>query len=175
MPRERVEKSSKDAEVLRAAAEKGRVSAETTRAQAESFREVSEDGRKLAEELRATAELLRREGELHLQRLEQWNRTVISADQVEHSIAETLQRVLDALDKARREVEGLRHLVTEVRRDLRQLGTEARQDLRQLATEVRQDLLVAQQAVSDERDIRDEMRSSLRALEYTRPTESRSK
>ena len=175
MPPERAEKSRNDAEVLRAAAEEGRIAAETSRAKAEGAREVSEDGRKLAEELRTTAELLRREGELHLQRLEQWNRTVISADQVEHSIAETLQRVLDALEKARREVEGLRHLATEVRRDLRQLGTEVRQDLHQLATEVREDLIVAQRAVSDERDIRDEMRSSLRALEYTRPPESRSK
>jgi hypothetical protein len=175
MPRERAERSRKDAETLRAAAEQGRVAAETSRAQAEGARELSEDGRKLAEELRDTAELLRHEGELHLQRLEQWNRTVINADQVEHSIAEILQRVLEALDQARREVEGLRHLATEVRRELRQVGTEVRQDLRQLATEVREDLLVAQRAVSDERDIRDEMRSSLRALEYTRSGESRSK
>jgi hypothetical protein len=175
MPPERAEKSSNDAEILRATAEEGRVAAETSRSKAEGVREVSEDGRKLAEELRTTAELLRREGELHLQRIEQWNRTVISADQVEQSIAETLQRVVDALGQARREAEGLRQLATEVRRDLRQLGTEVGQDLRQLATEVRQDLLVAQQAIRDERDIRDEVRSSLRALEYTRSTESRSK
>jgi hypothetical protein len=86
-----------------------------------------------------------------------------------------LQRVVEALGQARREAEGLRQLATEVRRDLRQLGAEVGQDLRQLATEVRQDLLIAQQAIRDERDIRDEVRSSLRALEYTRSTESRSK
>lgn len=175
MPPERVEKSGNNAETQRAEAEEGRVAAETSRANAEGARELSEDGRKLAEELRTTAELLRHEGELHLQRLEQWNRTVISADQAEQSIAEVLQRVLVALDKARHEVEGLRHLATEVRRDLRQLGTEVRQDLHQLATEVREDLIVAQRAVSDERDIRDEMRSSLRTLEHTRSTEPRSK